>query len=323
MAVELQQDVDEIESDLNQILPAVEAGAAQIHDVQQTLAKQLAEVKQHTTELRQLLESFQQAQTAKRAAAEQYIADVASASGTVIAATQQGLQRLQDAGGVVQQAQDLMQSAVEAMAVEFRQTAAVLTEGAEELIGVVEGTASVWSSTAKETVTQIGQWTEGLQSCQTQFDEGLQSAGELLNQKSEALAGEIAKIFQTAHDEFVTGVETQLLEGTQDGLSAVGENIEGFAQDATSAIDSLAEDVKARLGELLEGLRQYAEDEIKSNLKAAFDELVDEVLAAFIAELIESVVLTQAGVATTSALSPVIPALVVAEKLLSAVKNLL
>ena len=58
-------------------------------------------------------------------------------------------------------------------------------------------------------------------------------------------------------------------------------------------------------------------------MQEAFDTVVQECVQAFAEEMIESIAVTQTGVATTSAFAPFIPELVIAEKLLQVINDAL
>lgn len=107
-----------------------------------------------------------------------------------------------------------------------------------------------------------------------------------------------------------------LLTEKDDGLS---DFFSAFDTDA----DALAESFKSKTREIFGELKDCAENECGKAIQESLDNLAKEVIEAFAAEVIASAVTTQLGVATTGALAPIIPELVIAKKVTGVINSIL
>lgn len=155
---------------------------------------------------------------------------------------------------------------------------------------------------------------------------------QVVVQRAEAYSGSLDQMRVSIEAEFASAIRDSLLlvkTGTEELLqsilyslsslaSAKAELVEQFGEAAQELSHQLSEHVEESVREIIE----HAKLQLEDGAKDAFEEFVAEVAKELATEVVESVAISQAGVATTSAISPVLPELVAAKaalKLINAI----
>jgi ABC-type transporter Mla subunit MlaD len=322
MASDLQENVDEVESNLNEILPAVEAGTMGIHNAHSMLGDLMTQFKQHSSELRAVLDSLQSEGRARLSDVRNSHSQSEEMARFVDKSFDSAANETHEICETLSQFSDLVRTSIDALTAEVAETSNAFRERAEDLVDFITDAQESMTAQANELAEAIEGWSGSFSESQSQIEEKAGAFQESLTTHVDSVRSELVADAQSEYEAFRSIVDSQLLQDMQQCFAAIGEDIDHLSEDAKGAIESLAEDLRVQLNESLLGLQTHAENQIESEIKAGFDNLVDTCLSAFMAELVESVAMTQVGVSTTAVLAPVIPELIVAEKLLGAVKNL-
>ncbi|MGB7415248.1 MAG: hypothetical protein WA902_13670 [Thermosynechococcaceae cyanobacterium] len=174
----------------------------------------------------------------------------------------------------------------------------------------------------EDTFTQAQQ---DIQDASSGFDElisqltaKVQSFQSRLNISFEVLTADLTDTNQTALIESFDGLSEQVGEVQKTQLS---QNFTQYSDDLNqlysnfdTEIDVIGNDLKDRFIQLFEDSGHYCTNEAKNELEAAMRDTIEDVMADFVSEISENLVLMEVGSSVTSSLSPVLPELVVAKK---------
>jgi len=146
--------------------------------------------------------------------------------------------------------------------------------------------------------------------------------GEMITNATATIATEQRETLQGVFDHSLQQV-AEFLSGDLCLLETdMSQFIEELAEQLQEEIGALAGDFRERASDLVDDLGEYAEDQIKDEIENAFKQVLEDAVEEFAEELIKSIALTQAGVATSATLAPLVPALVAAEKLLKVINSI-
>ncbi len=162
---------------------------------------------------------------------------------------------------------------------------------------------------------------------EAEFDDridGASDVGERLSSRGEQFAeddlGDCGEELDGAFDDVEEAVNEQL-------GSACAELIEDFDTDCAAAHASLGEDLEQRASALaqqietrMDELRQRAAAQFRESVESGARGVVEEAVARMLEEIATNVVLTQASVAITGAVGPILPQLVALRAAVSAIK---
>jgi uncharacterized phage infection (PIP) family protein YhgE len=147
------------------------------------------------------------------------------------------------------------------------------------------------------------------------------------------------KLFATATnvDHSVKQTQTEVLDqASQDFHALIDSHLQGHlpsnfqetAQHLTQHIHDLSEHATAagnnlqnEVATLLHDLAQYAQQEVHDKIEQKFQHLMQEALAFLMQEVMETIVVTTTGVATTTVMSEIIPVLAVLKHALDGIKE--
>jgi len=128
---------------------------------------------------------------------------------------------------------------------------------------------------------------------------------ETLNKAHESCHGTVSK-----HNESTI---PQLLE---QGLSQLGQGADHLDQHCTSTGDMF----KQELTQFIKDIEDDAIKEVHDQIEAKFKKLIEEVLKFLADQIAESILMTTAGAATTSAMAEILPEMIALKKALDAIK---
>jgi hypothetical protein len=91
----------------------------------------------------------------------------------------------------------------------------------------------------------------------------------------------------------------------------------------TSDSQSLADEFQSQLSDIFSQVKSFAEQEVGDALSEAVENALRSGVEALAGEVVSNIATTQVGVATTGALSPVLPEIVAAQKLTELINSIL
>lgn len=147
------------------------------------------------------------------------------------------------------------------------------------------------------------------------FVEKLQTFhGNLLPEYASKLEQSIAELRQE-----IDGRYGYLMEGIKERGIMLQGLFETFGNDSAN----LKQEFVDKLSGLWDELKRFAGEELDSTLQESLQKVLEEGIESFAKGVIESVVLTQVGVATSSAMAPAVPGIVAAKKLAEFINSVL
>lgn len=322
MSADLREEIDDIEQNLNEILPAVEAGATGIHAAQEALVEILGRFRQHTEELTVFLGALEQERQNRHQAINQSRSRVDEVARELLEHSEGATQHAHEIGKTIAEIQTMVESAMSELLSEIQNSATGLQERADELIDVATQAENATTASSNGFASVIDEWISALREGRSQITDTVQATQSSIRENAEATRVDLLNTINTAYSEITSSVDSQLSQETLEAISAFTTDFSNLTEDLNGALEGLAEQMRERLSSSLENLQSYAKDEIEASLNGSFEKLIDNCVSEFIEELIENVATTQAGVATTSALSPILPAIIVAEKALRFINSL-
>lgn len=132
----------------------------------------------------------------------------------------------------------------------------------------------------------------------------------------------LERVHQEASDHFaeVSGTMSETLTSQ---FSELTGNFEQIHQTFDATVVHLVEDLVNRFTESAERLGQHIETEARDKLTEAIETCVRECVEAFMAEIIENITMMSVGASVTASMTPVLPMLIAAKALISAINDIL
>ena len=112
-------------------------------------------------------------------------------------------------------------------------------------------------------------------------------------------------------------INSHLPTNFQETVQQLTQHVHELGEHATTAGNNLHNEVAT----LLHDLQDFATHEVHDKIEAKFQHLMEEALAFLMQEILETIVVTTTGVATTAAMSEIIPVLAVLKHALDALKE--
>lgn len=185
--------------------------------------------------------------------------------------------------------------------------------------------ADEWSATCEQSDGELQQALVELTGQITAVTEELEQTQDQLEAECEELGSSLTETHAAALEEnfgsLADAVQEELVDGLAGDFDSVGQQVQELLSEFDGDIGELADDLEARAGQLLNDLGETAKEELESSIKESVEELVEEAVKGFTAEIVENIVMTNLGVTTTSTLSPILPELAAAKKLLELVNQ--
>jgi hypothetical protein len=224
----------------------------------------------------------------------------------------------------------------------------------EELLGIKDDTQELCDELEQtleerldQTVTDCQACSENLeqhhqdcQSCHIEHIEQLQENQQAYNrgksditQVGETTAQKVSEWIQVVQGE-LTDTLKNAFEGHHEAIEQHGEAVTGdlqsFQQETSEAINShhqtcegLGEELKSRCCEAIENVSNHATDVLQRELDEAFKHVMDKVIEEVLEEIVKNIAMAQFGAATTTAISPILPEIVIAKKALELINEIL
>lgn len=315
--------VEQIEERANEVLQRVTTGYEHFSRLRDQLADVIAQQQQHVatldSELTNANESVPQitglvdeaTEVATTVSAElmEGVTTATSILGTAISAFRQSL----EAGR--EQAQEVVTSHQEVR----DQIIDALRQGDECYLKVETG--------LEEQVARAEGWFQSfvasLQTLETQFNEQHASAEAAVTQFGQEVDSRFRSTFDGDFSALNSAIDAQLVQQLTDQLSNLESQLESFSGDLDQEITDLAENFSERVSGVFDELQEYARDQFTSQIADSIENLMKDVVASFMAEIVESIVMTEAGAATTSTLSPMLPYLAAAKAALGTIRKMM
>ncbi len=314
--------VEEVQRKLNEILPLMDTGAARAKELHQQMEGELTQYQSAFAELDQSIDAMQETADAMDGevdAAQSELETGVNELGVELAdvqhKTEEALERIVQTG---EQAELRINEATSELDNSSSNTTTQLErmeQRAAEMITMVV-------SLRENTESGFGELSEEVSNFTTQWEADSATSKGSLDTLTATVAqshkDEVAKQFDGLNDSTVEAV-TNVVTLATDHESSLNEFFAAFDTDA----DNLIEEFKSKSKEIFVDLQDYTENEFGNLVEDALETLGKEVVEALAAEMIASVVTTQAGVATTGMLSPLIPELIIAKKITGAINAVL
>lgn len=310
---EFGNNVDEVRQKLQEILPLVDSGqekADAVTDALEQHQNQLSEsfdrLTQQAADVENSAEQWQSILEAVESKAATEVGEVVQTTGMIKQLLEQGEQSLRKTGQQCQQILETIETTVS-------------TAGDSS----VDGLAS-YASAAEATVQRLGEGQEQFEQAgqavvdqfenfQSQWSTAETAAIDVFDTLESVATGDwianITETFASLRDEGDGAFESIVMLLSENA----GEVTELFADIGGEVID-LADDLAGRAGDLFGGLADKALSDFGETLSGGIGSIVTGTLGNFGQEIIENVATSQLGVATTTALAPVLPGIAAAKK---------
>lgn len=177
-----------------------------------------------------------------------------------------------------------------------------------------------WASLEQESIEPFVQAAgDELQQTEEEFERTtltVQSFGEHIAQE---LTAAFTEWMEHLRERAGTQVQEQLVATFEETRTALEAAFGSFSDGVRSRSEHLRQEAQTLIAHVIENAQQKASEETQN----AFNELVKEALERLAQEVVEQIATTQAGAATTTALSPILPELIAAKYLLQAINQCL
>lgn len=166
----------------------------------------------------------------------------------------------------------------------------------------------------------------------TEYIQHVQEMSQTLSSVAEKVFGSATQLGQSVKDTQLAAIDKASTEfhalidshiqghlpgAFEEAVSQLTQHVQGLGQHATTAADTLHQEVQT----LIADLTSYAQQEIHDKVEQKFHQLMQEAVAFLMQEIMETIVVTTTGVATTGALAVFIPELAVLKKVLDGLKE--
>lgn len=240
-------------------------------------------------------------------------------------ATVSELKTLQAAANSAEDELDELWESVQQVVSEFEQELAEAQSGFDATCEQAKGDLAEISeaiAALEETVAQTQQETEaeltGFTEAIAQLQSQVESFQVAIEADFEALSSDLSEVHTSAIENGFTDLieqvsQTQLTE-LEGHFTHFSENITTLYSNFNQEVDGLGDQLQDRCVQLLQEVSQHCGEAAKSELEAAFQDLIEAAIAAMLEEVVQSIVLMTVGSSVTASISYSLPALVAAKK---------
>jgi ElaB/YqjD/DUF883 family membrane-anchored ribosome-binding protein len=246
-----------------------------------------------------------------------------------------------DLQAVVQQLHELAQTFTQELGQKLAATVEALHQATAQTLAQMQQHATDWDQTdeaLKSATTALEQALEAAAAGATSTLGNLQSGVEQAHASTTELLQHLTDSVTKVHGELVDTVSSTLKksadefhDGVASGLTGkLTEHLTSIFHNATQSLDNLgttATHITQNFGHEAEAaLQSFAsglEDGIKSQLEAAGEKLAKDAMEALATFVATSVAETTAGSAITTAMSPILPEVIVVKEASEAIKDLI
>jgi hypothetical protein len=205
---------------------------------------------------------------------------------------------------------------------------------ANELVQILQDDVAALQAQLASTSNHLGQLPQRLADDGTQAFAHLNNVGATWTTALEAWRESLEDSVAQALEDFETDVgelHSKVLETLEEELenapeAFIAESEQEFAEllsDHDERLRGAANHLADRCSDALEGLSEHAQQAIQREIEERMRHVLEDVIEALAKDALESTVLTQVAMATTTALSPVLPQLIAARIALGPIKSAL
>jgi len=230
-------------------------------------------------------------------------------------------------------------AAIEAVRTRVEQTHQQLDSAISELLEAAQTRASEFEQQLEDATEQLGvdrerfaasveefraNFATALVALEAAANETTTTLGQLedamLGHASE-LASELMPKLVAAVDEFSGVVEGTMKSNIEAQFTSSAERVNESFAAAASDITQAFTGALDKLEQAADALKAHVTESLKRELEEGVEKLVDDATRKLSEEVVEGVVISQTGVAVTSAMSPYLPALIVIKRTTDVIKH--
>ena len=191
-------------------------------------------------------------------------------------------------------------------------------EEASQQLGEVQAKVQQSTEAEQQAIGQIGEAVATFESTLTERAETVAAAlAALVSETDQSHLATMEQLFDSLEEV----VESRLQGEVVESIESFGEQLGELMEDFDGEVDGLGEQLSERVGEIFDSLKEYVQTEGQEAVRDSLEQLMQEIVAAFAAEIVQAIVMTQVGVATTSSLSVMLPYIATAKKLLELINE--
>ena len=313
--------VEEVRKKLSEILPLVDAGQQEVEELHSQFAGELSTDEENYETLAENWKSLGELAETSEADVDSHTSEITG----IIDALEQGVEEF---GSIVDELSSDLDAAKE-------QVESVLAAGEQAVLAVAETLSAEFTNLlsgvgrVQETIDQLREGvnqqldalTQGVAEFATRFQADLESAEDLFNTFTDT-ASDLASGFTetlTSLGDAASDAASNFVDTLGEHHGEIGEFFSIFATDS----QNLFEEFSSQVTDLFGQWKSFAEEEVGGALREAVEHAMQAGVEALATEILASVATTQMGVATTGALSPVLPEIVAAQKLTELINSIL
>jgi DNA repair exonuclease SbcCD ATPase subunit len=210
----------------------------------------------------------------------------------------------------------------------------------DELEQTLEGQLDQTLTDCQECSETLEQHHQECQECHTEHIQQLQGNQQAYHEGQ----SNITQLSQTTEQNFAEWIQAlredltdtlkNAFEGHHEAIDQHGEamtgDLQSFQQETSEAInshhqtcDGLGEELKSRCCEAIENVSNHATEVLQRELDKAFKHVMDKVIEEVLEEIVKNIAMAELGAATTTAISPILPEIVIAKKALELINEIL
>ncbi len=321
-ANEFGNSVEEVQRKLTEILPLVDSGVEQVMKLHEVFAEELPKYQT-------LFEGIQSGINQIGEIAEKENSELLDQKSTLSTQNNELIDILEGNNQKTGDAISALTEVQERAEAEINANSARVEASAKDLIDQI-GKVSQNADLAKESLNSLQEkttdafdgLTQGIDGFTSQWDADESSSMQALDDLKSAVSNDhTAEVKQQFN-----GINDSTIETVSNVVSLLSDSETGFTEffsvfDADA--ETLAADFKSKSQEMFGNLKDYVEKECGEILESGLENLAEEIVEGFAAEVITSVATAQFGATTTAALAPILPELAVAKKITGAINSIL
>jgi hypothetical protein len=199
---------------------------------------------------------------------------------------------------------------------EFRTATTEIVSACQELRTALETNAEELKTKFTDLTDTGGEMstilvTSGL-AAQTNEENLATTAGEA----GSAVGQELKSDGLTAIDQFQTELTASIKESLMSGMDELETTLDGAYSTLQQNVENYATELRDKLGEAAELLVEHLGTEAREKIEKAIRDAVENAIEDFLSDVAEDVAMMGVGVQVTGVLSPILPELKVAERVL-------
>ena len=313
--------VDEVRQKLKEILPLVDAGHEAAEELHNRMQGDLSSIEEK-------YDSLAEAMNAVAEAGSEADDQISEWESMLSSSGEEWSNKLEDLSeksviiwSKIEEGQELVRSTFSDMNESISTAYEDASSGLTEMFSKAEELDSMVQSDQEETTSRFEEVKDALSELSSEFTSQQGNASEGLN----ALQMVVSEEWSNRLNEMMKGLlDSTAAEATSicESIATHAEGIHSFFSTFKSDSESLAQEYGNKASDIVSGLKDYAENHVVTTLTDGVEELVEKGITVFATGVGLSFVMAQTGVATSSALSPIIPEIVIAKKLTDVINSI-